>query len=291
MPVHPSPGLADVDGEVGRALDLGDDAHRRHDLAEVGGDRRLEGQHPVAALLERQAGDVHGVVGDDHLLGAGEVLGQQDVGRPQDVLGDPSGEPGDLRADPVELGVELVAEWLRRRLGHHVALVTGHRLLRPASECLVGGPIPHGISLRRRTPGETTPARHPAVGCCSPPGHRGMVDAPCGSASSPPTTGSSSSSTPRRPTSLECGYRLRELLERGELRRCVDARCGRRLRAAGRRADPRRSCAASTRRSSRRSTVRTSTPSPRSSTTSSTTCSRSATGSSSATATWRRCRS
>jgi hypothetical protein len=34
-PVHPSSGLADVDCEVGRALDLGDDAHRRHDLAQV----------------------------------------------------------------------------------------------------------------------------------------------------------------------------------------------------------------------------------------------------------------
>ena len=60
--------LADVDGEVGGALDLGDDPQGGDDLTEVGRDGRLEGQEVVAALLDVDAGGVEIVVGDDHLL-------------------------------------------------------------------------------------------------------------------------------------------------------------------------------------------------------------------------------
>ena len=86
--VDPPGRLADVDGQVGRALDLGDDPQRGDDLAQVGGDRRLQGEHAVAALLEADAPGVDLVVGEDHVLGALEVLAEQDLGGPRDVLGD-----------------------------------------------------------------------------------------------------------------------------------------------------------------------------------------------------------
>ena len=74
VPVDAPGRLADVDGEVGRALDLGDDPQRGDDLAEVAGHRRLQGEHLVAALLELERPGVDLVVGEDHVLGAFEVL-------------------------------------------------------------------------------------------------------------------------------------------------------------------------------------------------------------------------
>ena len=86
--VDPPGRLAQVDGEVGRALDLGDDPQRGDDLAEVAGDGRLQGEHRVAALLELDALGVDLVVAEDHVLGALEVLAEQDLRGPRDVLGD-----------------------------------------------------------------------------------------------------------------------------------------------------------------------------------------------------------
>ena len=54
-PYMPAGAPADVDGEVGGALDLGDDPHRRHHLAQVRRHGRLEGEHRVAPLLEGDA--------------------------------------------------------------------------------------------------------------------------------------------------------------------------------------------------------------------------------------------
>ena len=108
--VDPSRRLADVDGEVGGALDLGDDAHRRDDPAEVAGDRRLQGEQLVARVLELERLGVDLVVGEDHQLGALEVLGEQDLGRPGDRLGHPGGELGDPVTQVVELLVERPAQ-------------------------------------------------------------------------------------------------------------------------------------------------------------------------------------
>ena len=103
MAVQPPGGLADVDGEVGGAFDRGDDPQGGDDLAEVGCDGRLQGQEAVAALLDGYAGGVEIVVGDDHPLGLAEVLGEQDVGGAQDVLGDGRRQTGDGLADVVEV--------------------------------------------------------------------------------------------------------------------------------------------------------------------------------------------
>ena len=73
VPVDPSGRLADVDAQVRRALDVGDDLDRRHDGAEVDGDRRLQGDDPEAGLLEFDRLHVVGVVAEDHVLGALEV--------------------------------------------------------------------------------------------------------------------------------------------------------------------------------------------------------------------------
>ena len=110
MAVDPPCRLADVDGEVGGALDLGDDAHRRDHPTEVAGDGRLQGEQLVARLVELERLGVDLVVGKDHQLGALEVLGEEDVGRPRDALGHLGRELGDAFAQLVELGVERSAQ-------------------------------------------------------------------------------------------------------------------------------------------------------------------------------------
>ena len=108
--VDPSRGLADVDGEIGGAFDLGDDAHRRDDSSKVAGDWRLQGEQLVAGLVELERLGVDLVVGEDHQLGALEVLGEEDLRRPRDALGHPGGELGDALAKLVELVVERPAQ-------------------------------------------------------------------------------------------------------------------------------------------------------------------------------------
>ena len=98
MAVDPPRRLADVHGEVGRSFDLGDDAHRRDDPAEIAGNGRLQGEQLVARLVELERLGVDLVVGEDHQLGALEVLGEEDLRRPRDALGDPGGELGDAVA-------------------------------------------------------------------------------------------------------------------------------------------------------------------------------------------------
>ena len=200
VPVHPAGAPADVDGEVGRALDLGDDPHRRHHLAQVRRHGRLEGEHPVAPLLEGDARGVELVVGDDHLLGAGEVLGQQDLGRPRDVLGDGGRQPGDRLADVVELGVERAHEPLapaaarrRRPRRRRRSAVHGCSRRRRRSPMRPSLATP---AHRRRTTGRTRRSRS-----VHRPFTRARVHAPCGSDCSRPTTGSSTSSTTPRRTS------------------------------------------------------------------------------------------
>ena len=87
--------FADVHGEVGRALDVGDDPQRGHDTAQVAGDRRLQREQLVAALFQLEGLGVDGIVAEDHVLGALEVLAEQDLRGMLDVLGDARRQPGD----------------------------------------------------------------------------------------------------------------------------------------------------------------------------------------------------
>ena len=112
MAVQPPGRLANVDGEVGGAFDLGDDPQGGDDLAKVGRDGRLQGEEAVAALLDGDAGGVELVVGDDHPLRRVEVLGEEDVGGAEDVLGDGRRQAGDGLADLVEVAVERMSERL-----------------------------------------------------------------------------------------------------------------------------------------------------------------------------------
>ena len=102
--------LADVAHQVGRALDLGDHLQQGDDLAQVAGHRRLQGEDPVAALLEVERAGVDLVVALDHVVGALEVAVEQHRGGPRDRLGDRRGEPHQLGARLVEIVVEALAQ-------------------------------------------------------------------------------------------------------------------------------------------------------------------------------------
>src|SRR6478735_7614207 len=104
--------LADVGAEVGRPLDLGDHPHQRHDHAQVGGHRRLQGDQPVAALLEIDRAGIDLVVAADQVVGTLEVAVEQDRRRPGDQLRDGGGEVGQLAASVLQLLMEALAQLL-----------------------------------------------------------------------------------------------------------------------------------------------------------------------------------
>ena len=117
MAVDAAGRLADVDAQVGRAFDVGDDLDRRHDGAQVAGHRRLQGDDAEARLLELQRSGVVGGVTVDHVLGRFEVEVEQHLGRPRDQFGHPGRHAGDADADLVEALVERLAQdlWLRHQ--------------------------------------------------------------------------------------------------------------------------------------------------------------------------------
>ena len=67
--VDPARRLADVDAQVGGALDLGDDLDRRDDSAKVTRHRRLERDDAEARLLEFERLGVDVGVAEEHVLG------------------------------------------------------------------------------------------------------------------------------------------------------------------------------------------------------------------------------
>ena len=76
--------LADVAHQVGRALDVGDHLQQGDDLAKVAGHRRLQGEDPVAVLLEVERPGVDLVVALDDVVGALEVAVEQHGGCSRD---------------------------------------------------------------------------------------------------------------------------------------------------------------------------------------------------------------
>ena len=155
VPVDPPGRLADVHGEVGRPLDLGDDPQRGDDLAQVAGHRRLQGEHPVAALLELERPGVDLVVGEDHVLGTLEVLAEQDLGGPRDV----SVTPADSLA--ISSRISSSSLWNSGRRSLWISVRHDDARRRPSAEPsrdVLLGPLVVGVGEDLASSGRTRPA-------------------------------------------------------------------------------------------------------------------------------------
>ncbi len=97
--------LADVDHEVGGALELAHDLDGGDDLAQVARHWTLQGEHAVAALLERQAGLVEEIVLTDQTIGGHQIARKQDLGSTGDLLHEVGREPDHVAAKLVQLDV------------------------------------------------------------------------------------------------------------------------------------------------------------------------------------------
>ena len=127
--VDPAGCLADVDAQIRRPLDVGDDLDRRHDAAEIPGHRGLQGDHLEAPLLEVEGPLVVFVVAEDHVLGALQIHHQQDLGGTRDQFGDAGRHPGNTELDVGELDVELGAQFI----GHQPNLPVTYCSVRSSS--------------------------------------------------------------------------------------------------------------------------------------------------------------
>ena len=102
--------LADVDHQVGRALELAREAKRTHDEAKITRHRLLQGEQPVAALLDADRERVDDVVAVDQRLRSVKVAIEHRRRALADRLDGQGAETNDVVAELVERFVELDAE-------------------------------------------------------------------------------------------------------------------------------------------------------------------------------------